>query len=218
MSKWNWAYGILQAHNIDTTDMQPHDALEKIKELRKAGDLSDDEAKTCDGILGKDRKAKALPSDKTNIKEQMRANADKLKGKKPVAAIRGEKIITDYKTAATALRAKLSASNGVVNRKGFGDIQVSSRLKNARAYIKKSDEIAAVAAIPAVIKNGIQIAEHKNHKGRNDGSVTFAGNVTIGDTTCMVAVVVKRTTENFYAVHRVLVYEKEDIATKKDTD
>ena len=216
MSNWKWAYGILQAHNIDTTGMTPYDAIERINELREAGTLTAEEAGTCNKILGKDRKAKAPANDKTDVKDQLRASADKLKGKKPVAAINDKKIVTDYKAATAALQAALSKSGGIVTRKGFGDVKVSARLKRAKAYVRKPAEIAMFAAVPAVIKNGIQIAYHENHKGNPHSTYTFAANVKVGNKICMVAVVVAKTTNNFYKLHRVILPDAKDI--KKDTD
>lgn len=56
---------------------------------------------------------------------------------------------------------------------------------------------------------------HEQHKGRNYPTFTFAANVKIGDAVGIVAVSVKRTTENFYKVHRVLAPDGKEVKNKK---
>ncbi|MDE6398215.1 MAG: hypothetical protein K2L51_02740 [Clostridiales bacterium] len=223
MSKVSWVFGLLQANGIDTSGMSLDQAFAELEKLRKSGKVSDDAIKFSkshsneQSKTGNTRKTNASEADTTSVKQQMQASQDKLKGKKPVAEIKGDKIITDYKTAATALRKALSENDGVVSRKGFGDVQVGARLKQAGAYIKKPSEIAALAAVPAVIRNGVEIAHHGNHKGRGYSTYTFAANVQIGDKVGIVAVVVKRTKGDFYEVHRVLMPDGK-AGNKKDTD
>lgn len=220
MSKVSWVFGLLQANGIDTSGMSLDQAFAELEKLRKSGKVSDDDIKfskshsTEPSKTGNTRKTNASEPDTTTVKQQVQASQDKLKGKKPVAEIRGEKIITDYKTAATTLRATLSKNGGVVTRKGFGDVQVGARLKQAKAYIKKPAEIAALAAVPAVIKNGVEIGRHDNHKGRGYATYTFAANVKIGDTIGIVAVSVIKTTDNFYQVHRVLTPDGKEVKIK----
>lgn len=167
---------------------------------------------------GKDRKAQANDSDKTTIKEQVKAGMEKLKDTKVLAVIPKGKIATDFQTATTTLKAELEKSGGVVSRKGFGIIQISSRLKQAGVYIKTAAEIAAVSAVPEIIKNGVLIGVHESHKGREYPSYTFAGKVSVGGQEGILAAVVKKTTGNFYKVHRVLTPECKDLIIEKDTD
>lgn len=77
--------------------------------------------------------------------------------------------------------------------------------------MRKPAEIAMFAAVPAVIKNGIQIAYHENHKGNPRSTYTFAANVKVGNKICMVAVVVAKTIDNFYKLHRVILPDAKDI-------
>lgn len=168
--------------------------------------------------IGKDVKSQSSPEDKTTIKEQIVAGLDKIKDTKPVATISKAEITTDINKAISSLREKLSKNGGVVVRNGFGDIQVGSRLKDAVAYIKTPAEIAAFSAVPAVIENGVLIDEHKSHKGRGYPSYLFAGKVSIGAQEGIVAVAVKKTTGNFYKVHRVLTPDGKDLKIEKDID
>lgn len=176
------------------------------------------EAEHTEKKIGKDVKSKADPEDKTTIKEQIVEGLDKIKDTKPVATIPQEEIETDIQRAINSLRDELSKNGGVVVRKGFGDIQVGTRLKKAIAYIRTPAEIAAFSTVPAVIQNGVLVDEHRSHKGRGYPSYLFAGKVSIRGKEGIVAVVVTKTTENFYKVHRVLTPEGKDFEIEKDTD
>lgn len=167
---------------------------------------------------GKDKKAQAAAEDKTTIKEQVRAAQDKLKNTNVLMVISKAQMATDFKTAVNALKEELSKNNGVVSRKDFGDVQVGARLKKAGAYIKSPAEIAAIFTVPTIIKHGVLLGVHERHKGREYATYTFAGKVSIGKQEGVVAVVVKKTTGNFYKVHRVLTPDGKDIEIKNDTD
>lgn len=166
----------------------------------------------------RDRKAKVGAEDKTSIREQVQANIDKLKNTKVLVTISKSQINTDFKFLIEELKTKLAKNGGVVSRKGFGNVQVSSRLKQAGAYLKTAAEIAAVSSIPDIIKNGVLIDEHKSHKGRGYPTYTFAGKVSISGQEGIMAVVLKKTTGNFYKVHRVLTPDGQDLKIENDTD
>ncbi len=212
MSNIGWVYGILQGNGIDTTGMEPREAFAELEKLRQSGKVTDNQIKfskshsDAPSKTGNTRKTNASAEDKTTIKEQVAAHKDDFKGKKPIAEISG-KASTDFKTAVTSLKVQLQKSGGVVTRKGFGDIQVSSRLLDAKKYLEGQDDVEAIAAIPAVIKKGKVIAEHENHKGRGYSTVTFAGKIKIGDKVAIMGVVVKHTTKHFYDVHRVFTLD-----------
>ena len=170
--------------------------------MRASGKFSKADISAASG--GGSTKSYAADSDKTSIKDQVKASQAQLKGTKVVAVIPKGKMTTDFKTAATQLKVSLDKNGGKVSRKGFGDIQVGSRILGAKKYLKTAADVAAIAAIPSVLQNGIQIGEHKNHKGRGYSTVTFAGKVTIAGKTGVLAITVMRTTGDFYKVHRVL--------------
>jgi len=152
----------------------------------------------------KDRKAQADESNKTSIKEQVKENSNTLSKTKTLATIPKTEIVTDYNKAAQSLKEKLKANDGFVSRKGFGDIQVSSRIFDAQKYVKTPADVAAITAIPEILENGVKIAEHDNHKGRGYSTVTFAGNIKVAGQSGVMAVTVMQTKGNFYKVHRVL--------------
>ncbi len=156
-----------------------------------------------DAASGKDTKNFATESDKTTIKQQVQANKDKIAKTKVVAVITKGNMTTDRQTAITALQVRLAKNNGIVERKGFGKVQVGTQIKKSAAYIKNVAEIAAITAVPSVIKHGIEISRHNNHKARGYASVTFAARVLIGDKEGVMAVTVVKTVENRYKMHRV---------------
>jgi len=180
--------------------------------------IDEKDAKKASQQQGKDRKSQASKDNTSTIKEQVKANKDKIAKTKVVAIIPRGNMTTDYQTAATTLKTKLSANGGIVKRKGLGDVQVGLVLKNARRYVHSPIEISALAAVPSVIRNGIEIATHIDHKGRNYSTYTIAGRVSIAGKDCVVAVVIAKTNDNRYKVHRVLTPDGQDITIKKDTD
>ncbi len=174
---------------------------------RRERHLQPKKKKQQSGGQGKDRKAQATKENTTSIREQVEAHQEELKKKKSVATITG-KAATDFKTAVTHLKLTLEKSGGVVTRKGFGDIQVSSRLLDAKKYLDGQDDVVAIAAIPAVLQKGVVVGEHPNHKGRGYSTITFAAKIQVGKKTALMGVVVKKTTGNFYDVHRVFTVDE----------
>ncbi len=146
-----------------------------------------------------------------SIKEQLRNNQDALNEMQPAADIQTPKSFSQLDIAGKInwVIEKLRPTGYQVERKGMGTIKFGSKqLKGAFKYFTKgSVEEAAFEAIPYVLENGIQIAEHVDHKDRSYGTVTIAAPVTIDGVRGNMAVVVKKTTENFYKVHRILTPE-----------
>lgn len=187
--------------------------------MRASGKFSKDDIAAAGGSKGGgSKKTNADSSDKTSIKEQVKASQSEIAATRVLVKIPKGKMITDFQTAATTLRARLSKNGGVVERKDIGKVQVGSRLKQAGAYITKPAEIAALSAVPAVIERGKIIATHKNHKGREYETCTIAGKVEIDGEECVVAVVVTKTTGQFYKLHRVLTADGKTMHIKKGTD
>ena len=101
---------------------------------------------------------------------------------------------------------KLQSTGYSVNRNGFGLIEFAKkRLKSAFNYFRKnSTEEAVFEALPYVLRDGIEIGKHSQHKGRNYGTVTIAAPVSVNGVRGNMAAVVKQTTGNYYKVHRIL--------------
>ena len=112
---------------------------------------------------------------------------------------------------------QLKSSGYQVDRQGMGKIVFDpKRINTGLDYLNTPGEVAAFVALPRVLKRGIEIGRHTDHKGRDYGTVTFAAPVTINGKTGNMAVVVKLTSENFYKTHRILtpdgkVYELKEM-------
>ena len=213
-----WLFGLLKGYGIESENLD--DAFEKYEQLKETGKLSAKdlqifEERTKQSQQGKDRKSQAEADDKTSIKEQVQDSKDKLKDTKVLAVIPKGKIVTDYRIAASTLQAKLGKNNGTVTREGIGEIQVSTMLKKARAYIKTPAEIAALSAVPTIIKNGIEIATHEKHKGRDYSTRTIAGKIKIAGQDGVLAVVIAKTNDNKYKVHRILTPDGKTLVIEK---
>lgn len=144
----------------------------------------------------------------SSIKEQIHRNREKLNGMNPVADIQTPPMFPemDKSQKMNWVIEKLRSTNYKVDRKGFGVINFAKKqLKSAFNYFMKgSVEEASFEALPYVLEHGEEISSHPKHKGRDYGTVTIAAPVVINGQRGNMAVVVKRTTENFYKVHRIL--------------
>ena len=104
-----------------------------------------------------------------------------------------------------------------IDRKNFGVITIDKkRIVASLNYLLSDDEMAAYLAIPSILKHGIVIGMHDNHKGRKVQTVTIAAPVLIDEKHCFVATVIKRTNKDYYKVHRVLCAD--DFALKINVD
>lgn len=92
-----------------------------------------------------------------------------------------------------------------VDRQGMGVIEFSQKdIYGAIEHLKSGAEIAAIVAVPRVLKRGKQIGEHGNHKQREKHTVTFAAPVELNGIRGNMAVVVNMKNKKYY-VHRVLL-------------
>lgn len=141
-----------------------------------------------------------------SIKEQLKNHQHELNQMDPVASVsdngwRGmstgdfkKKIVNDLKK-----------TNYKVDRQGFGYIEFDEKLLNTSLdYIRTDAEAAAYQAIPRVLKRGIEVGGHGNHKNRGYETITFAAPVELNGKRGNMAVVVKETKGHRYKVHRVL--------------
>lgn len=142
------------------------------------------------------------------IKEQIRSNQEMLNSMDTVASIQTPQSFKqmDKTQKMNWVIEKLRPTNYQVDREGFGIIRFAKKqLKSAFNYFSKGDiEESVFEAIPYVLKNGTEISSHPDHKGRNYGTVTIAAPIEIDGKRGNMAVVVKKTPENLYKVHRIL--------------
>lgn len=155
-----------------------------------------------------------------SAKQQIASHAAELNAMQPVANV-NVKLPTQKGKAALAkwVIGELEKTGYKVERKGFGIINFDeARIKKSLNYTNDRGEIAAFAALPKVLKRGIQVGGHTNHKGRNYGSVTFAAPVTINGTTGNMGVVVVFTSGNQYKTHRILMPDGSSFAYNEKTN
>lgn len=143
-----------------------------------------------------------------SIKEQLKRAQDKLNKMQPVANINVSKdFFSMSKTEKQNwIIEKLQPTNYQVNRKGIGIISFAKKhLKSAFNYfVKGGADEASFEALPAVLTNGIEIANRSEHKERGYGTITIAAPIIINSKRGNMAIVVKKTDGNNYKVHRVL--------------
>ena len=151
--------------------------------------------------------ARASGKEVISIKEQIASSQNELDAMEPVADIHTEDLSRmsqnqRYKWAVNILR----PSGYQVDRQGFGVIEFTEKQINTGLnYLDTPGEIAALAALPRVLKRGKIIFSNDNHKFRNFGSVTIAAPIVINGVRGNMAVVVQMTTTNHYHTHRVLI-------------
>ena len=110
------------------------------------------------------------------------------------------------KDSAAAWAAERLKSTGYrVDRQGYGEIYFSKKdMDKGLRYADTAEEKAALAVLPQVLKRGIEIGDHANHKNRAKQTVTFAAPVELNGTRGNMAVVVNRNGSHYYA-HRIVM-------------
>lgn len=93
-----------------------------------------------------------------------------------------------------------------MDRQGFEIIEIGeNQLSDSTRYLNNPAEFAAWMCVPKVLKRGMVISGHKNHKDRGYPSITIAAPVVINGKRGDVAVVVQQKGKNKYHVHRILM-------------
>ena len=151
----------------------------------------------------KNKRFSAKDDRAASIREQIRAYAEKLNGMQAVAVIEsGSRPKKNGKPDRFLERQELLKYYGntasSVDRQGFGRIEFDQNaIAQLVKYLNSDAEFAAAKAAPAVVKRGIEIDHHTEHKGRNDiESYTFAAPVVLNGKRGNEAVVVQRTNRN----------------------
>ncbi|MCI7685420.1 MAG: hypothetical protein MSS24_01645 [Clostridiales bacterium] len=88
-------------------------------------------------------------------------------------------------------------------------------IKGAFTYLHSDAEFAVMPLVPKVLKKGIELPGHDDHKERNYGITTFAAPVTLDDAVVNMAVVVKNTGKHHYKLHRVIYSDGTSITGNK---
>lgn len=142
-----------------------------------------------------------------HIKDQIRSQQESLNSMEPVAAV----MAPSLKKESTQAR-KVWALDSIrqygfrIDVPNIGVVEIGEKeISDSLRYLTTDGELAAFGAIPRVLKRGIQIGGHENHKGRTVQTITIAAPVVVNGARGNMAVVVKKTTKNRYKTHRILM-------------
>lgn len=139
------------------------------------------------------------------IKEQLEHSAETLNAMRTVASVEVPQNFTSKSETAKWAIETLKRTGYQVDRQGYGVIHFNAKDINRGAnYADTSAEKAALAALPAVLKKGIEIGGHANHKAREKQTVTFAAPVELNGIRGNMAVVVNKRGDHYYA-HRIVL-------------
>ena len=142
-----------------------------------------------------------------SIRHHLETHQEEVNAMDAVASIRVENVPKDVTRAVVWATEKLKPTGYKVDRQNFGTIIFDeSHIREALRHItNRPDEMGAVLALPRVLKRGKIIEQHENHKGRVQASFTIAAPIEVNGVRGNMAVIVQRTTRNFYHAHRVLL-------------
>ncbi len=142
-----------------------------------------------------------------SIKQQLRKAENELNKMESVAIVNTPDLSKmNIKQQRQWAESFLKNTGYAISRKGFGKIEFSPKhINEGLNYLNSPAEVAAFAALPRVIKRGVEIDSHKQHKGRPRSSITIAAPVHINGVRGNMAVVVTITTKNHYHAHRILL-------------
>lgn len=139
------------------------------------------------------------------IKEQLEHSAETLNAMRTATSVEVPQNFTSKSEAAKWAIETLKHTGYQVDRQGYGVIHFNAKDINRGAnYADTSAEKAALAALPAVLKKGIEIGGHANHKAREKQTVTFAAPVELNGIRGNMAVVVNKRGDHYYA-HRIVL-------------
>ncbi len=140
-----------------------------------------------------------------SIKEQVEHSRKTLNAMEIVARATVPTDLKNKDAAAEWASERLKGTGYRVDRQGYGEIYFSKKdMDKGLRYADTPAEKAALAVLPQVLKRGIEIGDHANHKNRTKQTVTFAAPVELNGTRGNMAVVVNRNGNHYYA-HRIVL-------------
>ncbi|MGM9604004.1 MAG: hypothetical protein ACI3XG_02960 [Faecousia sp.] len=139
------------------------------------------------------------------IKDQIKNGADILNEMDPVDNLVVPENMKDKGSAAKWAIDILKKTGYAVERNGYGYIYFNENdIKYAMKYCDTPEEKAAIAALPKVLKRGVEIGGHQNHKNRNKSTITFAAPVVLNGIRGNMGVVVNQRGNHYYT-HRIIL-------------
>ena len=154
-------------------------------------------------------------SEGSSLKEQLKENLDKVNELSPVDNITYNPM--NKKELKELALSEFKKTGYVIERQGFGKIEIGEKqISNSLNYLNNEAEKAALLSVPKVLKRGIEIGGHDNHKGRDYSTVTIAAPIEINGQVGDVVVAVRKTGKNRYYAHRVLLPDGTEFVFEKN--
>lgn len=190
------------AGEIEARDVASRRNLNEAQRKEKTPDLGDENTVFADGDAGWTLEA---DDETTSIKEQIAKHEGELNEMSVVASAVVPTNIQSKDKAADWAAEQLKKTGYHVDRQGYGEIFFSKKdIDKGLRYADTPAERAAIIALPQVLKRGIEVGQHGNHKGRSKQTITFAAPVELNDVRGNMAVVVNRNGNHYYA-HRIVL-------------
>ena len=180
----------------DAIDMVADDVVKTVEQ-----ELQEEQEKAEVTVSGADTALTEKNKANDALAYTLASNIDAIKEMDPVAFLTGTEF-NDRKVPLSEQFANFFRSLGnMVNRNAFGNVELGRYGIKSTISHKPVNRarIVSVAAAPAVIEKGRQIAYQPDWKGRGYDSYIFAAPVIVGDSTVYVAAVVNKHNDNkFY--------------------
>ena len=154
-----------------------------------------------------------------SIKEQIINSLDVLNSMEPVAKIqlRGMGNKTKAEIFFEVLQ-DIKSKGMTIDKKDFGIITLTEDdINRGLDYVNSDAEYSAYFAIHRVLKRGVVIGEHTDHKNRNMRTVTIGAPIILDDERCNVGIALKAIKGYRYKSLRVVLWDGSKVDTKKET-
>lgn len=195
---WNAKKAIQQVDGL--VQMWADMAVDAIGNYRKA------EAVENNHTVEKDMLSERDKENAVSLVNQIRNDIENIKKVGVVSKISGNELNKNLRPTEAALD-YINRTGNVVTREGFGEIRFS-KTKIKSGFVGHGSgivKVEAFAAVPDVLKNGIQIGFEPNWKGRMKDSYVFAAPISFKGEQAYLGVIVERDpVRNMYYVHEVV--------------
>ena len=149
--------------------------------------------------------SKDYDGESASIKQQIENSLDLLNKMDVVASVTVPKNLQKKDAAVRWATEILKPTGYRVDRQGYGEIYFAKEdLDQGMRYADTPEEKAAVVLLPKVLKRGVEIGSHGNHKNREKQTFTIAAPVEMNGQRGNMAVVVNRHGSRYYA-HRIVL-------------
>ena len=185
----------------DAAARRGYDAEQRRLRMPQLGDAN---TVFADGRSGWARSVEYDP-ETASIKNQLENSRDILNKMDVVARATVPENLPNKDTAAKWAAERLRSSGYKVDRQGYGEIVFSKKdMDKGLRYADTPAEKAALAVLPQVLKRGIEVGDHGNHKQRSKQTITFAAPVELNGIRGNMGVVVNKNGNHYYA-HRIVL-------------